>query len=261
MYGNVQHIPIEQFDQAPPGPPVPPSLWIAAEDLELPPLIATRHGINYQILDGSEIWQAANLANLDRVPTLLAEGALPPPTRHTHSAHRKDPIAEAQALEILKESHQLSDAKLADALGWSRKQVTDYRRLLRLDPEVQELVSAGRLSAAKAAELVSIPPTKQCKLAQRTIQFDLSLADLRGLARQWKTPRTKQQCSAQPEDTGLSAPADYASDPDIARLERQLEDAVGCRVRLDTAHHHLVIDYSDDTVLDGLIERLLPTTY
>ena len=261
MYGNVQHIPIEHFDQAPPGPPVPPSLWIAAEDLDLPPLIATRKGISYQILDGTEIWQAAVLANLDRVPTLLAAGPLPLPTRHTHSAYRKDPIIEAEALEILKESHRLSDAKLADALGWSRKQVADYRRLLRLDPEVQELVRAGRLSAAKAAELVSIPPVKQCKLAQRTIQLGLSLADLRGLARQWKTSRKERQSRELPQDTVSSAPADYATDPNIARVERQLEEAVGCRVRLDTADHRLIIDYFDEAVLDGLIERLLPATH
>lgn len=260
MYGNVHTLPIERFEQGALGPPVPPSLWLAAEEDILPPLQAIRSGTGYQIASGTEIWRAAQLANLYQVPALLLDQMPAATPKATQSAYLKDPITEATALEILKETHHLTDAALAERLDWTRKKVADYRRLLNLEPVVQEQVRAGRLSVTKAAELVSIPPNRQRQLAERAVNLKLSLADIRGLARRWKTQR-KAEAESSHEDQpsqGTSATTDYSTDPDIARLERNIEDAIGCRVRIDNRNNQLVINYSDLDVLDGLIERLVP---
>lgn len=262
MYGNVQPIDIDLFDSAIPGPPVPPSLWLAAEEDELPPLLAYRRGLRYEILDGTEIWRAAQLAQLYRVPALLTDQRLPLQTPSKVSTHQQDPITEAEALQILKETHRLTDGQLASHLSWSRKKVSDYRRLLQLDEEVRSLVREGRLSVSKAAELVSIPPNRQRQLAERTVRLGLSLADLRSLARRWKPSRRKNR---ENEDSTPDMPSaanngveGYSADPDIARLERNLEEVIGARVRIDHQARHLIIAYSAPEVLDGIIERLLP---
>lgn len=265
MYGNVQHIPVEQFDHSTRGSAVPPSLWLAAEDDDLPPLLARRRGLNYEIIAGTEIWRAATLANRDSVPAFLVGQVtdLTLPQGETKSSYMKDPVTEANAIEILKETHDLTDAELGRLLSWSRKQVADYRRLLRLEPTVREMVKTGKLSYAKAAELVSIPPNRQPEIAKRAYQLGYSLADIRASARRWKTPRTAH--AIDPTDDALSKPVveegreveDYSSDPNIRRLEALLEERLGCQVRLDVAHGALSIHYGkNEEVLDGLLEHL-----
>lgn len=264
MSVNVHHIPIDYCRTALRPIPIPPSLWLSAEDGELPPVQAVKKGLHYELVNGIEIWQAAQLAQLDRIPAaLVGPDSMPPSTTSPpRSPYYQDPITEAHAIELLKEARGLSDAALGKYLGWSRKQVADYRRLLRLEDSVREQVRAGRLSAAKAAELVSIPPSKQRQIANRTVQFDLSLADVRALARPWKTRRTpdagSEARSVAGKNTATADFAPYADDPDVARLERQLEEQIGCRVRLDTTANRLTIDYGNGEVLDGLLARLAP---
>lgn len=263
-YGDVHLIDIERFESTTTGPPVPPSLWLSAEEDELPPLRAQRGPMAYEILEGHEIWKAAQLANTYRVPAFIDDTPGGPVLKPSRSPYLRDPITEAHALDILKETHHLTDSALAERLGWSRKQVADYRRLLRLDPTVQELVRAGRLGVAKAAELVSIPIHQQRRLADQALKLDWNLKDIRSMARKWKWTRKEQAGEPQKAtaSTGQSATAedlfaDYSEDPDIARLERELEDNVGCKVRLQQAEGVLLLKYGNFDVLEGIIDRLM----
>ena len=270
MYGSVQRLYLDQILLAESRRRTSPSLWLQAESTPeaLPPVQATRVGEEYRILQGQAVVQAAILANLDSVPAIiLQESGAPRPASELRYA--TDPISEAEALAILKESHALSDRELAERLGWSRKQVADLRRLLNLDPEVQEQVREGRLSAAKAAELVSIPPARQRSIAEHAVLLNWSLADIRAQAQRWKRRRmmpdrageieakTTFTGSGEGEGNAASTYDDSATDPDLRRLEQQLEERLGCTVRLRHTAGELVIRYGDMNVLEGVLAHLI----
>lgn len=261
MYGNVQAIPIEWCTATDRTLPTPPSLWLKAEEDDLPPLYAVKSETGFHIVSGIQIWQAAQLAGRHQVDAIVINQHSDGPGRMELES---DPITEARALAILKETHGLSDQELGNRIHWTRKKVADYRRLLRLAPEVQEMVAARRLGYAKAAELVSIPTHQQYRLADQALKLGWNLKDLRSMARKWKWTR-KEQGGETPKATVATAPpataedpfTDYSEDPDIARLERELEDNVGCKVRLQQAEGVLLLKYGDLDVLEGITDRLM----
>lgn len=265
LYGHVQNIPIDLFEaDGQKVPPIPPTLWLAAEEFDLPPIHAKRLGTRYRIINGLEIWYAAQLAMVDSIPTLVEGAHLfnTPENPVTVSPYLKDPITEANAIEILKESHRLTDQALAQKLRWSRKRITEFRGLLRLESNVQNAVKEGLLSYAKAAELVSIPLKQQAVLGRRAIEQQLSLSDLRSLARSWKTPRTQRSpLPIEPRVDSTEATTNEqrhpSSDPNLRRLEELIGQKLGCLVFIDTSTGDLVCRYGGDMdILDGILNHM-----
>jgi len=250
-YGDVQKIALNRclmIDA--PRTTIPPSLWLSAEEDNLPPLYAQQAGGECHIIAGHEVWYAAQLAGKSNVPAVINIGDT------GRLSYEQDPVTEAKALEILKETHGLTDEALAESLRWSRKRVADFRRLLRLHPEVQAHVQKGRLGYAVALELVSIPENRQCAIARHAVELDWSLADVRERARRWKTRRNVSAANEPllPSTVEVPMPAE-SRDPNVRQIERTLSDTFGCQVRLGTEQGVLVIAYKDLEVLDGLLER------
>lgn len=264
---QLRYLPIEQVSVFRSHVSLPPSLWLAAEDNEpLPPAVVYRRAPgDFELLAGHAVWQAAQLAGHHTFPATVTDDKTVVPAQEF--GYQQDPITEARAMEILKESHQMSDRELAERLHWSRKQVADLRRLLRLDPEVQELVADGRLSPTLAAELVSLPPNRQRVLANQAFNGQWSLRDVREQARRWKKPRrhtapASLKGQGDTNDSAAERPLDFESshpDPSIADLERQLRELTGVPVRL--LHEAdkpgiLAFQYHSLDILDGLMARL-----
>jgi len=178
---------------------------IAAQGILNPPLVA-RNGSGYVLLAGERRWRArlllaivatglddnllaavdrmitwgparlAQIAGLTDVPITarLAEGE----EAELHAAavvdnHQRanlNPIEEARDFAALRERHGLSIWHLSRLIGRSDAHIRNRLLLLGLEPEIQRLVAAGRLSrdAAVTEALLSVPdPAIRLKLAQR----------------------------------------------------------------------------------------------
>jgi len=253
-YGDVQLVDVERFSlDSSRNRPIPATLWLAAEEGTLPPLYAQFENNSYHITAGHEIWRAAQLAQRHKIPVLSGRTEA---SVSSHLSYEQDPVTEANALAILKETHGLTDAQLGERLGWSRKRVADYRRLLRLDPGVQALVKKGRLPYTLAVELVSIPENRQREIAEHAVTLQWSLADVRSRARRWKVHRLRASPDTQTPPMEAQEAFIESADPDIRRIERALSDSLGCPVRLDARRGALTINYADLDALDGVLEKL-----
>ncbi len=128
------------------------------------PIVVRRHGDRFQIIAGERRWRAAMRAGLARVPVVikdveagrersLLEMAL------IENLQREDlnPIDEAIAYRRLADEFQLTQEAIAAAVGKDRASVANTVRLLRLPLDVQEQVSAGRMSMGHARALLSLP--------------------------------------------------------------------------------------------------------
>ena len=140
------------------------------------PIVVRRVGQAYQIIAGERRWRAAQKAGLSKVPVSvrdipddndekLLEWAL------VENIQRKNlnPIEEAKAYRRIADKFNRTQDEIAAAVGRDRSSVANYLRLLKLPQEVQDEVSAGRLSMGHARALLSLEEQQ----AQRTLARDV----------------------------------------------------------------------------------------
>ena len=142
----------------------------------LQPIMVRRASGAFQIIAGERRWRAARRAGLATVPIVvrdvpddhdpkLLEWAL----IENIQRENLNPIEEAHAYRRLADQFHLTQEDIASAVGKDRSSVANYLRLLKLPAEVQDDVSAGRLSMGHARALLAL----ETESAQRTIARDI----------------------------------------------------------------------------------------
>jgi len=153
------------------------------------PLIVTPTGAgSYAIVAGERRWRAAQRAGLAAVPVVVRrvqddrqqlELAL------VENLQRADlnPIEEAEAYQALQESFGLAHEEIASRVGKGRPAVSNALRLLKLPPEVQDLLRTGQLTAGQARPLLALTdPDRLLEVARRAVREGLSARTLEALA-------------------------------------------------------------------------------
>ncbi len=180
----------------------------------------------FQLVAGERRWRAAKLAELESVPAVIRplgdrdtlEMAL------TENLLREDlnPLEVAHAYQTLQEQHGLSHEEIADRLGINRSTVTNTLRLLRLPPEVQELLSRGDLTFGHAKAILGLATAgAQVKLAQRIAKEGLSVRQTETLV---AIPDLKHEPKKPEEAPKL--------DPNVRAAMTELERVLGTRVKI-----------------------------
>jgi len=211
------------------------------------PVVVRRVGGQYELVAGERRLRAARAAGLESLPAVVRDLSDDEAATITliENIQREDlnPIDEAQALRGLAERLNQTHEQVAEQVGRARATVTNLIRLLELCPEVQQLVRDGKISMGHARVLVTLPANRQKKLAQTIQNEDLSVRATERRAQ--KTKKTKSPSTSEP-------------DPDLARLQQRLSDHLGCPVTLRPGRKggNLVLHYSSDDSLQGLLERL-----
>lgn len=214
------------------------------------PLVVRRlEGEDYEIIAGERRWRAAQLAGLHEVPVLLKvvddETALALALIENIQREDLNAMEEAIALVRLQDEFGLSQQQVATAVGKSRAAVANLMRLVKLAPEVQELLARGDLEMGHARALLSLQPTDQLAAARRVVAGGLTVRQTEALARKWPFPDARS-IAARP-------------DADIARLEEDLSNRLGTAVDVrhgSSGSGRLVIHYTNLEVLEGILERI-----
>ncbi len=205
----------------------------------------------YQIIAGERRWRAARAAGLSEIPARVIEAD----DRHAmelalvENLQREDlnPIEEARGYRTLIQEYGLTQEDAAAAVGKSRPAVANALRLLSLPDSAQQLLEDGSLSAGHARALLPIRDEQQLlKAAQAVIDKRLSVRQTEAMtARLSKTPVH----SAPP----AAKTVDY-----IRELERELETALGRKVRLVDGKNkgHIELEYYGAEDREKLIENL-----
>ncbi len=212
-------------------------------------------GARFELVMGERRWRAAQLADLDTIPTIVRETADHALLRDAllENLHRVqlNPLEEAAAYQQMLEDFGCTQEELANRIKRSRPQISNTIRLLKLPPTVQRRVAAGVISAGHAKTLLAIEdPDGQERLAQRVIAEGLSVRALEELVtlgdHGGRTPRQRRQ-------SRMVAP----KAKDLAdRLSDHFETRV--KVELGRTKGKIVIEFATVDDLErivGLIEK------
>jgi ParB family chromosome partitioning protein len=212
----------------------------------------------YAIIAGERRWRAARLAGLTEVPVYIRK-AYPDKTLElalVENIQREDlnPIETARAFEQLIEQHQLTHEQIAERTGKDRSTITNSLRLLRLAPEVQEYVAAGRIAMGHARALLGIEHHQaQVALSKQIIERDLSVRSTESLVRHTNQLRSQDEKPQPKPEKKLDANTKAALD--------EMAMALGTKVRIVPRTEHsgrLEIEYYSKEDLQRIYEVIVP---
>ncbi|MCQ2525857.1 MAG: ParB/RepB/Spo0J family partition protein [Lachnospiraceae bacterium] len=158
------------------------------------PIIVQDRGTFYQIIAGERRWRASRLLGLKEVPVIIKhytseQEILEVSLIENIQRENLNPIEEAQAYKKLIEECNLKQDDLATRVGKSRSEITNSMRILKLCPDVQQMVIDEMLSKGHARTLIAIEdPKKQYEIAQQAFDKKLSVRELEKLVKNLDKP-------------------------------------------------------------------------
>ncbi|MFN2451856.1 MAG: ParB/RepB/Spo0J family partition protein [Candidatus Dormibacteria bacterium] len=222
----------------------------------LQPVVVEPAGVGYQLVAGERRLRAAERAGLRTIPAIVrpasesARQALELALTENLLRTELSPLEEATAYARLSDTFGLTHEAIGMRLGRSRATVSNLVRLLNLAPEVQQMISAGRISAGHGRALLGLEShPAQIELASMAETMAMSVRQVEfAVARRREGFTPRQRASVKSLERS----------PDETALERGLEEALGAPVRLERngARGRVIIEFFSDAELDGLYARL-----
>lgn len=207
----------------------------------------------YEIVAGERRWRAAQLAGLSRIPVVIREVSDETATAIAliENIQREDlnPIEQAYGLQRLMNDFNLTQLQAGELVGKSRPAITNLLRLLKLDIQVQDMLTQGHLEMGHARALLALETELQQKVAKVISLKKLSVRQTERLVRTLQNKLNSDQVGEKSKH-----------DPNLLALENQLSEKLGTKVQL---HHKqtagkgkLVIYYHTMDELDGILARI-----
>ena len=209
------------------------------------------------MIAGERRWRAAQAAGLLKIPVMIKEvdddRLLELALIENVQREQLNPIEEANAYQTLINDLGLTQQQVAERVGKQRTTVTNFLRLLNLEPEVQRQVAEGLLSAGHAKALAGVTNKElQIDLAERTVHEGLTVRQLEALASRKGGRSTGQAARKEPE-----------RDPNIVSAEERLQSAMGTKVRIVQAkggRGRLELHFFSAEELERIYELVLKAT-
>jgi ParB family chromosome partitioning protein len=205
----------------------------------------------YQLISGERRLRASKMAGLEELPAYvrLANDQEMLEMALIENIQREDlnSIEIAITYQRLKEECQLIDEQLADRMGKKRSTITNYLRLLKLPPNIQQALKERKLSMGHARSLVGLDDyTVQKHFFEKTIGEELSVRALEEMITQYNAPKSKKE--------GSKLPDDYDN---IQRQFRDFFGSKGVQLKLrDEGKGQIVIPFNTVAELNSLLDRI-----
>ncbi|HEY5717760.1 MAG TPA: ParB/RepB/Spo0J family partition protein [Motiliproteus sp.] len=203
----------------------------------------------YEIIAGERRWRASQMAGLKEIPVVIREvpdeAAIAMALIENIQREDLNPIEEAMALQRLMDEFDLTQQKVAEAVGKSRTTVTNLLRLIKLTPEVKRMLEYGDLEMGHARALLSLDNERQLLAAKEVVAKGLSVRQTEELVKKLQQP-LKPVTKAEP-DSGLK------------QLEQRWASTLGMKVRIqhgDQGDGKLMISYGSLSDLETILTRI-----
>lgn len=216
------------------------------------PILVRKHGLGYELVAGERRWRAAQRAGLHKIPAVVKdvpdEKLLELALIENIQREELNPIEEANAYQRLMQDFKLRQEDIARQVGKERSSIANMLRLLRLSPDVQQLVEDSRLSMGHARAILSLEDeTLQRQVAEDIIAKGLSVRETERIVR--RLIDGPPQPTAQPKE----------ADPNLKAAETKLQRTLNTKVRITTGAKggRIEIDYYSDEDLDRIYHQLM----
>ena len=227
---------------------------IRASGVLQPIVVRYIDGGRYQLIAGQRRWAASQRAGKPTIPALVRQVSNEQAMEMTiiENLQREDlnAIEQAHAFERLSREFGLTQEQMAERTGKDRASISNFLRLLRLPESVQSLIQRGALTAGHGKALMMLrAESDMVKMAERIYQQSLSVHQTEELVHEWLAPVGPKP----------PKPERRHKDPNVAAIERMLEEFLGLRVQIHTrsgTSGKITLDYSSLDQFDGIVERL-----
>jgi ParB family chromosome partitioning protein len=218
------------------------------------PIGEVKGTLRYEIVAGERRWRAAQMAGLQEIPAVVKdipdEAAIAMALIENIQRENLNPLEEARALDRLIREFDLTHAEAAEAVGRSRASVSNLLRLQELSEKVKPLLESRELEMGHARALLGITSAvQQLDAARQVVKKGLSVRETERLVRSMLDKADTKKV-AKPAATGNA---------DIRRLEIEVSEKIGAKVRVDHTKKgsgKVVISYNSLDELDGILKHI-----
>jgi ParB family transcriptional regulator, chromosome partitioning protein len=221
----------------------------------VPLVVRPRPEGGYYLIAGERRWRAAQRAGLHEVPVVVQEvdSQVAFERALVENLQRSDlgPIEEAVAFQRLCDEFGLKQEQIAERIGKDRSTVSNAIRLLKLPPNVRQMVEDARLSMGHARALLGLEEPAAIERAARVVvDKALSVRATEALVKKARSPE-----AAKPKRAAVQKSAS------VKDLEERLTKALGGPVTITEDEPgkagRIEIKYLDLDHLDRLLDKLL----
>jgi len=233
------------------------------------PLTVTRREIQkpdggiateYELVAGERRLRASKIAGVATVPALIRETEDDDKTKLelaiVENLQREDlnPVDRAKAFAQLVTEFGFKHSEVAQKVGKSREYVSNSIRLLALPQEMLDALMAGKINEGHTRPLLMLAdrPEEQNTLFKEVVLKRLTVRDTEAIARRIAYDKVRKK--------------EYLYSPEILDMEKELGEALGTRVAIETKENggKLIIDFmgEDDlrVIFANLASRLAQKT-
>jgi ParB family chromosome partitioning protein len=216
------------------------------------PLVVRPIAGRFQLIAGERRWRAAQRAGLTKVSAIVrnVSDELALEMTLVENIQREDlnAIETARAFDRLMEEFHLTQEAVAERTGKDRATVANAVRLLKLEPNIQEWIEEGKLSAGHGRALLAVVDAKlRMRYAHRASRGGLTVRQIERLAA--RRARTGGPVASAPQDANIRAALD--------ELQRHLGTKILLREKTKARPGQLVLEYYEEAQLMGLYDRLM----
>ncbi len=258
LVGNIVEIPIEDiypnanqprthFDEK--------ALQELAESIKvlgiIQPITVRKDGAKFEIISGERRYRASKMAGLKEIPAYvrlvndqeLLEMAL------VENIQREDldAIEVALTYQRLLEEIGLTQEALSQRVGKERSTITNSIRLLKLNPDVQQAIRNGDISAGHGRAILSLEnPEDQQALFKQIVNNRLSVRQAEEAAKHFKSPK-ENSISKEPKTLPNN----------LRRAEKTLTDALALKVEIKSSAKgdkgKIVLNFDNEEELEKIL--------
>ncbi|MFC2721923.1 MAG: ParB/RepB/Spo0J family partition protein [Flavobacteriaceae bacterium] len=258
LVGNIVEIPIEDiypnanqprthFDEK--------ALQELAESIKvlgiIQPITVRKDGAKFEIISGERRYRASKMAGLKEIPAYvrlvndqeLLEMAL------VENIQREDldAIEVALTYQRLLEEIGLTQEALSQRVGKERSTITNSIRLLKLNPDVQQAIRNGDISAGHGRAILSLEnPEDQQALFKQIVNNRLSVRQAEETAKHFKSPK-ENSISKEPKTLPNN----------LRRAEKTLADALALKVEIKSSAKgdkgKIVLNFDNEEELEKIL--------
>jgi ParB family chromosome partitioning protein len=215
------------------------------------PITVRQHSGRFQLITGERRWLASQRAGKATVPAIVRQVSNEQAMEITiiENLQREDlnSVEQARAYERLSREFGLTQEQMAQRTGKDRSSVANFLRLLKLPPQLLQLVESNKLTFGHAKALMGLDsPESMLKLAQRAVQLSMSVRQVEGSVYNLMHPEPP---APKPE---------RVLDPNVRDAEQLLQRSLGIRVQIQDNHGKgkIVFEYKSLEDFDRVLEIL-----
>lgn len=206
----------------------------------------------YQLISGERRFKASQLAGLTKIPAYIRvandQEMLEMALIENIQRENLDAIEIALSYQLLMDECQLTQEKLAVRVGKKRSTVSNYLRLLKLNPIIQAGIRDQMIGIGHARALINIEDdTQQLDLYKQIIIEELSVRQTEQLAQNLKTKSTKKNKSTQAKPLPFS----------VQQISKEFERKTNCNTEIKLHKNgkgKLIISFKDQEQLEHIVK-------